>query len=103
MKCAICGTEESIINHHTSYDPEETVPLCRSCHMKLHNGSIKSDIPAPTLPYPIHPTVQISKVDDKKIKFLVEQGHFLNRTDFTRIAVRTHLKNFSFPDNLEAE
>lgn len=38
MKCAICGSTENIIKHHTSYGREETIWLCRSCHVKVHQN-----------------------------------------------------------------
>lgn len=36
-ECVECGETEGIDRHHTSYDPEETVPLCRSCHQTVHS------------------------------------------------------------------
>jgi len=50
LGCALCGSGRSLVPHHTSYDPEEIVILCRSCHRKLHLGSIDSNIPAPRRP-----------------------------------------------------
>ena len=35
--CEICGSEKRIDQHHTSYENDETVPLCRSCHQNVHN------------------------------------------------------------------
>lgn len=37
VKCAICGTSESLIYHHNSYEPEIIRVLCRSCHSKVHH------------------------------------------------------------------
>jgi len=34
-ECVICGADETI-THHTSYNPEETAQVCRSCHGKIH-------------------------------------------------------------------
>jgi len=34
--CAECGSSDYVEQHHTSYDPENTVPLCRSCHQQVH-------------------------------------------------------------------
>ena len=34
-KCYFCESKESIL-HHSSYFPERTIPLCYSCHNKLH-------------------------------------------------------------------
>lgn len=35
-ECELCGTPEDIVEHHTSYEPEETVMVCRSCHGRVH-------------------------------------------------------------------
>ena len=35
-ECLECGSTENIDQHHTSYEPEETVMLCRSCHQSVH-------------------------------------------------------------------
>lgn len=35
-ECVECGDTENIDQHHTSYEPEKTVPLCRSCHRQVH-------------------------------------------------------------------
>ena len=34
-KCAICGYEGKIIDHHIDYGPGETIPLCQRCHMSV--------------------------------------------------------------------
>lgn len=49
--CYICGANGnyggSIIHHHTSYWPEETVPLCNSCHAKLEIHGQYPELEAP--------------------------------------------------------
>jgi hypothetical protein len=46
-ECAACGVSEdeyrektgrSLDEHHTSYENDMTVPLCRSCHREVHNN-----------------------------------------------------------------
>lgn len=37
-ECIECGSRENIDKHHTSYEPEETVMLCRSCHQSVHGA-----------------------------------------------------------------
>jgi len=37
-KCIICESNKNVISHHISYDENETVPMCRSCHGKVHNN-----------------------------------------------------------------
>jgi len=52
-ECLHCGeTEKRLVKHHIDYEMDETVLLCASCHIKLHKGSIKSNIPAPSNPIP---------------------------------------------------
>lgn len=45
-KCAICGSENNIVIHHLNYDSlgheeennfEDVVPLCKTCHSKIHD------------------------------------------------------------------
>lgn len=40
-RCARCGQvldSKSAIQHHISYDPEKTIEICRSCHLKIHRS-----------------------------------------------------------------
>lgn len=34
-ECVACGAD-GVLDHHVSYDPPETVPVCRSCHTRIH-------------------------------------------------------------------
>lgn len=34
-ECVVCGAGD-VLDHHVSYNPEETVPVCRSCHTRIH-------------------------------------------------------------------
>ena len=34
--CFVCGSEEKIVQHHVSYFPEKTIPVCLNCHTKIH-------------------------------------------------------------------
>lgn len=36
QKCIACGSTKRLVKHHISYNPEETVILCGSCHRFLH-------------------------------------------------------------------
>lgn len=38
QSCELCGTGDNVERHHISYAPEETVPLCRSCHQRVHKA-----------------------------------------------------------------
>lgn len=38
-ECGACGDDFApgeLYMHHTSYEPEETMAVCRSCHMRIH-------------------------------------------------------------------
>jgi hypothetical protein len=40
-KCEACGDyfpAEQMVRHHISYEPEELVTVCRSCHLLIHRG-----------------------------------------------------------------
>lgn len=56
ITCSLCGrhpdildeeTLEQFVKHHTSYEPEETITLCRSCHQKLHKSGVAKGKPKP--------------------------------------------------------
>lgn len=56
ITCSLCGrhpnivdeeTLEQFIEHHTSYEPEQTITLCRSCHQKLHKSGVAKGPPGP--------------------------------------------------------
>lgn len=39
--CSVCHEKlehEQTIEHHVSYQPEETIKVCRSCHQKIHRA-----------------------------------------------------------------
>jgi len=38
MECTLCGSENNIEIHHINYEEDETVPLCRDCHNKVHSN-----------------------------------------------------------------
>ncbi|MBU0847534.1 hypothetical protein KKH23_10150 [Patescibacteria group bacterium] len=41
MFCCICGVV-CFIAHHICYDPEITIPVCGSCHRRIHDGDLGS-------------------------------------------------------------
>lgn len=34
--CRICEEVAYRVKHHISYEPEETILICKSCHSKIH-------------------------------------------------------------------
>jgi len=49
-RCQVCDEVRSdCVGHHASYAPEEVVPVCLSCHAKLHSVSGFADELTPDL------------------------------------------------------
>lgn len=41
MNCEACGAVEKIVMHHWDYDrDDDTIPMCGSCHVRMHRGGI---------------------------------------------------------------
>lgn len=38
-KCPLCGQKGNLEEHHISYEPEQTIDVCKSCHGAIHSGS----------------------------------------------------------------
>lgn len=34
-RCTLCGSVNNLVNHHSSYLDEDTVTVCRGCHLRL--------------------------------------------------------------------
>lgn len=50
-ECVECGSDEDLVVHHTQYDPEHTVEVCRKCHAKIHNNESHPLYPVDESPY----------------------------------------------------
>jgi len=38
LRCTSCGEDASgWVGHHVSYDPERRMPVCKSCHGRIHS------------------------------------------------------------------
>jgi len=39
-ECVECGADGEVetVQHHTNYEKAITVPVCRSCHAKIHTN-----------------------------------------------------------------
>lgn len=45
MKCELCDSESDWLDeHHVSYEPEETITVCRDCHADIHNTNKYPDL-----------------------------------------------------------
>jgi len=42
--CTLCNDRPSSVSHHTSYNPEETIDVCPSCHAEIHHTSKYEDL-----------------------------------------------------------
>jgi hypothetical protein len=38
--CAVCGSTKNVVRHHLSWEPETTMPVCKSCHNRIHRGDL---------------------------------------------------------------
>lgn len=56
--CERCGCGENVDEHHVSYSHDVTVPLCRSCHQKVHGNK---DSPYHPIDTPPKSTICISE------------------------------------------
>jgi len=37
VQCSLCGvSKRKLVQHHVTYQPEWTVPLCGRCHLSIH-------------------------------------------------------------------
>lgn len=48
--CVNCGAEGNTDDHHTNYENDETVPVCRGCHIRIHNNPSHELYPEDPLP-----------------------------------------------------
>ncbi len=69
-KCETCGSIKNIINHHTSYEPEIIIPLCHSCHTKIHvKNRVKKEYTSNTLSITRTGTTYIPKLMRHQLKY----------------------------------
>lgn len=45
MICQLCNQDKKLDKHHTSYEHNITIQVCRSCHKKIHCNKIKKYFP----------------------------------------------------------
>jgi 7-cyano-7-deazaguanine synthase in queuosine biosynthesis len=51
-KCELCGSDDYLYGHHTSYYPEAQLWVCGSCHAKIHNTDGFYDLLDPEIERP---------------------------------------------------
>lgn len=85
MTCELCGEAEDLVDHHTNYTRDKTVPLCRSCHSEVHNDEghpLNPDDAPSKATYRIHGTT-LAKIDD-----IVREGDFFDTaSEYVRYAL----------------
>jgi hypothetical protein len=65
----MCSKDKEIQYHHICYEPEIIIPLCRSCHCKVHNhgtGKASSSEDKPDIFFVSNPNPFIEVVIDSK-------------------------------------
>jgi len=90
--CSKCGQENiSIVMHHTDYENDITIPICRSCHKTLHNELRKKGTPLhpPDFVY-VNISLPRSLVNEITTSAVGKRG-YTGVTEFVKDACRRHL------------
>lgn len=66
MSCAICGSNENLVRHHTSYNPERILVLCHSCHTMVHAHTSTLKRPKSFSQYHAIKTIEIDEANVRK-------------------------------------
>lgn len=87
-QCKICSTRRNIVKHHLSYEPEVTVPLCRSHHAKVHRNPR----------HPLHPIKKSSPILPSKTPFnkIRKHRHISEKSDLPYVAIEKSSEGFTF-------
>jgi len=90
MKCFICNSEKAISKHHINYKDDITIPLCRKCHIRVHNKQI---VYFPNL-LPIDNLIENIKIKKNKASMIIT-----NLPSFIRIP-KEIVRNFYGKKNI---
>lgn len=90
-QCVICGSTENLVHHHISYNPEEIVFLCRSCHGKVH-ASPDAPTPPPNFYTGVVAATRVPEPMSELMERYVERGTYLSESEFIRQAIREKLE-----------
>lgn len=41
--CLVCGEVKGLHNHHVSWNPSRTVPVCSACHSLIHALAVRPE------------------------------------------------------------
>lgn len=83
-KCHKCGcTDRRLFHHHRSYEPEEIVMVCMSCHKLLHN-KLRREGKCNISPYELSKkSIQSENNRLNNLKRIKKYGIIHNKFDFT--------------------
>jgi len=81
-KCHKCGcTDKKLIHHHRSYEPEDIVLLCISCHLKLHKKLRREN--RCTIPRDTLRTISNASKHQRMLNRMYQKEHYKShRVDF---------------------
>lgn len=86
--CERCESATQLVEHHTSYEDDETVTLCRSCHGAVHVDPHSPYYPEDE-PVKDHRDANVYLTDEQIVKLdeHVEAGRYPSRSEAVRVAV----------------
>lgn len=105
--CTLCEERVAIEEHHTSYDPPETILVCRGCHMKIHKTDGFHDDLLPEddrgdLEYGFT-TVTLMMGDYKALQMVTNAYGYDSKSAFIRDACRARDSRDVLPDEFTQE
>jgi len=95
-KCELCGVTKNLIGHHTNYEKNETVWLCKGCHRKVHGDPFHSLYPSDEPP--VH--TASTRITDRILEMIQHPEiakWYVSTSDFLRDAVKFYIKEH-WPD-----
>ncbi len=68
-KCILCPNTKNLVKHHTNYEKDKTVVVCRNCHSKIHRTNLYQELK------PIdRPNAKVIRISDEFHAELEQKG-----------------------------
>lgn len=92
--CTICGSGKNILRHHISYEHDVTVPLCASCHIRVHRDKSHRLYPIDYKPTNTMKSMSTQIPDDlyERLKDEVDDNRFSSLGEAIRYYLRRGMK-----------
>lgn len=98
--CPICEKEresKEFVTHHISYNPEETMRVCRSCHRKVHMGIIRNDLKPELTKIQVDVEEDVNrKIEMAKVRLKHDQGERINKSKIVQRALHWLVERGNF-------